>query len=60
MNKTIDRPRAKRLRVGPVAAAVLVRAGAAAAVAGVGFTTASAASTSSQTVTDAFRESIKP
>jgi hypothetical protein len=60
MNNTIDHPRRKRRRVGPVAASVLVTAAAVAAVAGVGVTTASAASTSTETVTEAFRETIKP
>ena len=60
MSHTIHRVRHKGRLVGPLAAAVLVTAGTAAVVTGVGVPTAAAATSSSTTVTEAFRETIKP
>ena len=58
MLTTTTRPRRP---IGPVAAAVLMAAGTAAAIAGLGATTASAAGTAGETFTvEAFRESVKP
>lgn len=64
MSDSTSRRRRPRRLLGPVAAVVLVTAGAVSVVAGVGVTTASAAattSTASDTVTvEAFRETVKP
>jgi hypothetical protein len=60
MNNNTDRRRVRPI-VTRVAAAVLATAGAAAAIAGIGVTPASAATTSgATTVTETFRETIKP
>jgi len=60
MSKSTNRRRRPRRPFGPMPIAVLVTAGVAAAIAGVGVTTASAATAPSDTVTETFRESIKP
>ena len=59
MHNINNRRRARRI-VTTGLAAVLASAGTAAVIAGVGITPASAATASSDTVTEAFRETIKP